>query len=104
MPKPIQLKQDAAALHGKDIKFRVRAFKGDPPQEGIADGNGTLIIDGPNDDGKHEAFIDVTVYPDNPSRVGTWQITHVPIYQEAADCLEVLADGSLVCVDPSLPS
>ena len=104
MPKPIRIKQDANRLHGKEIEFRIRAYKGNPPQEGIADGNGILILDGPDEDGLYEAFIEVTVYPDNPSGVGTWEITKAPLHQDAADCLEIAEDGTLVCVDPSLPS
>lgn len=100
----VNLKYDAETINGKDITFRVRAISGDPPQEGIADGNGTLHVNGPDSNGRYEAFIDITVYPDNPALIGEWKITHVPLDQRSADCLHLEADGTLTCVDSRLPA
>ena len=102
--QPIHLKHDAATLNGKDVAFRIRAFNGDPEQDLIAEGDGVLNLEGPNNDGMYDAFISVSARPNNSSGVGTWTTYQVPLYQDAVDCLKVLEDGSLLCVDSSLPS
>ena len=102
MTNPIKLKHDAASLRGKNIEFRLRANSGDPPQRGIVEGDGVLTVDGPDGDGMYEVSIKVTVLPDNPDRVGTWQITVLPLSQRLFDCLELRPDGTLSCVDDSI--
>jgi hypothetical protein len=102
MAKPIKLKHDATSLSGKNIEFRIRANSGDPPQRGIAEGDGILTVDGPDGDGMYEVSIKVSVLPDNPARVGIWRITVLPLSQRLADCLEIRPDGTLSCVDDSI--
>ena len=98
----INLKCEADIINGKAIRFCVRAFRGDPPQEGIAEGNGTLHVIGPDGNGAYEAFIDITVPPVTSTLIGEWKITHVPLDQRSADCIQIEADGTLVCVDSRL--
>lgn len=102
--QPIQLKKNVDAFNGKEISFRVLAIGGNPKQEIIAEGDGILNFESTNEDGMYIAFISVAEFPNNSAKFGTWSTYQIPLYQEAVDCLEILADGRISCLDSSLPS
>ena len=107
MELPVTLPHPAESLNGKTIRFRVRSVRGDPPQEGVADGRGTLMVDSSYEkDGMFVATIDVTIWPETPT--GTVQIHTIPLDQRSVDCIRILPqpedDVELECVDSSLPS
>lgn len=100
---PIKLPHPADALRAKSIKFRILSTRGDPPETGIAYGDGTLVVDGPDDDGLFEVFIHAEFFDGITGGSGTWTFTDVFLDQRAADCLKIQEDGSLLCLDPSIP-
>lgn len=107
MELPVILPAPAEELNGKTIRFRVRSTRGDPPQDRIADGQGTLMIDFAYEiEGMFVATIDVTVWPVTPT--GTVQIHTIPLDQRSVDCIRILPNPEegveLECVDPSLPN
>ena len=107
MELPVTLPAPAEELNGKTIRFRVRSTRGDPPQEGIADGQGTLMIDSAYEiEGMFVATIDVTIWPKTPT--GTVMIHSIPLDQKSVDCIRILphpeGEVELECVDPSLPN
>lgn len=107
MELPVILPHPAEDLNGKTIRFRVRSAQGDPPQPGIADGRGTLMVDfSYENEGMFEATIDVTIWPETPT--GVVNIHRIPLDQRSVDCIRILpepeGDVELECVDPALPS
>lgn len=102
MHNPITLPHPAEDLRGKRIKFRILSSRGDPPELGIASGTGVLVVDGPDGDGLFEASIHSERFDGILGGPGTWHITDIDLDQRAADCLKVLEDGSLLCLDATL--
>ncbi len=102
MDNPITLPHPADSLRGKNIKFRFLSTRGDPVEIGIASGEGVLVVDGPDDEGLFEAFIHAELFDGIPGGTGTWNFTDIYLDQRAADCLKVLEDGSLLCLDATL--
>lgn len=103
MNNSITLPHPADELRGKPITFRILSSRGDPVEIGIASGEGTLVVDGPDDDGLFESFIHAESFDGIPGGPGTWHFTDIRLDQRAADCLRVLEDGTLTCLDATLP-
>jgi hypothetical protein len=103
-PPAVTLRHAPEELDGKSIRFRIRSYAGEPVQEQSAEGNGILFVFEASEEGRFEAFIDVSSFPDHPSHVGVWETHQIPLTQQSADCLKIESDGTLLCVDPSLPS
>ena len=103
MHNPITLPYPADDLRGKRIKFRILSSRGDPVEIGVASGEGTLVVDGPDDEGLFEAFIHAESFDGIPGGPGTWTFTDIYLDQRAVDCLKVQEDGSLLCLDTNLP-
>lgn len=101
----VSLKHEPEALEGKSVRFRIRGFRGDPPEEVIADGKGTLHISPTDEDGKFETMISVDIWPE--SGIGTAVFHHLPLEQSAADSIRFLQGDpegiELECRDSSLP-
>lgn len=107
MELPVTIPAPAEKLNGKTIRFRVRSTRGDPPQEGIVDGQGILMVDNAYEKkGMFVATIDVTIWPETPT--GTVQIHTIQLDQRSADCIRILpqpeGDVELECLDLALPS
>jgi hypothetical protein len=106
MNDSITLPHPADDLRGKNIVFRIRIFAGDPLVEMSAEGEGVLSIDGPDDNGRYDAVI----YSDGFDSLhggdegpGVSHGSFLYLDQRAADCLRVLEDGTLTCLDATLP-
>ena len=102
MAMPITLPHPIEDLRGKRLKFRFLSSCGDPVENGIASGEGVLAIDGPDDVGLYDAFIHAESFDGIPGGPGTWTFTDIYLDQRAADCLKVLEDGTLTCLDATL--
>jgi hypothetical protein len=101
----ITLPHPVIDVDGKTIRYRIRSYKGDPIEELIASGQGTLTIRSSNEDDKFFASIDITVWP--VSGVGTVVITELPLDQRSVDYIRILptpeGNVELECLDSSLP-
>jgi hypothetical protein len=103
MTRIIKLPHPADTLHNKSVKFRVRAFHGEPLQEVVVDGIGTFLLTEAEKEGEYEATISVSVFDGSPGGAGTWRMTQIELDQRSVDCLRIEADGSLSCFDPQIP-
>jgi len=93
-------------LRGKNVDFRIRIFAGNPSVEMSAAGEGILSITEADDDGKYEAFIyseSFDCLDGGDEGPGVSYGSTLYLDQKAADCLRVLEDGTLTCLDATLP-
>ena len=68
-----------------------------------AEGEGVLTIDGPDDEGRYEAVIYSDGFDGVDGGPGIAHGSFLYLDQRAADCLRVLEDGTLTCLDATLP-